>query len=239
MKRLVLTAIIAASITALGNSAVLAAGSTHKEEAKPAAGSTAKDHGGHDMAHDGEHKADHAMGSDTKQDMDHDSQGHAGSTSKSMPAASTQAGYEPSGGQAAFTEIERIIAKLEADPSTDWSKVNIAGLRLHLIDMDNVVMRADVKTQKTDSGAIYTVTSDDPAVVSSIQAMTDAHGMMVSGQGYDWETTMLANGAEVSITSDDAGMITKIQALGFVGLLVAGGHHNFHHEMMASGNNPH
>jgi hypothetical protein len=31
---------------------------------------------------------------------------------------------------------------LEADPKTDWSKVNISALREHLIDMDEVTMRA-------------------------------------------------------------------------------------------------
>ena len=31
---------------------------------------------------------------------------------------------------------------LEADPTTDWSKVNIGALREHLIDMDEVTMRA-------------------------------------------------------------------------------------------------
>ena len=34
---------------------------------------------------------------------------------------------------------------LKADPTTDWSKVNVEALRQHLIDMDDVVMHSAVK----------------------------------------------------------------------------------------------
>ncbi|MFX5914869.1 hypothetical protein ABTE45_18800, partial [Acinetobacter baumannii] len=50
-------------------------------------------------------------------------------------------------GQSAFAAILEIVALLEADPATDWSKVNIEALRQHLIDMDNVTLRADVKSE--------------------------------------------------------------------------------------------
>ena len=45
-------------------------------------------------------------------------------------------------GQEAFGTIQEIVRMLEADPATDWSKVNIGALREHLIDMDEVTMRA-------------------------------------------------------------------------------------------------
>ena len=45
-------------------------------------------------------------------------------------------------GQEAFGTIQEIVRILEADPATDWSKVNIGALREHLIDMDEVTMRA-------------------------------------------------------------------------------------------------
>ena len=41
-------------------------------------------------------------------------------------------------GQEAFGTIQEIVRMLEADPATDWSKVNIGALREHLIDMDEV-----------------------------------------------------------------------------------------------------
>ena len=45
-------------------------------------------------------------------------------------------------GQEAFGTIQEIVRILEADPITDWSKVNIGALREHLIDMDEVTLRA-------------------------------------------------------------------------------------------------
>ena len=45
-------------------------------------------------------------------------------------------------GQEAFGTIQEIVRMLEADPSTDWAKVNIAALREHLIDMNEVTLRA-------------------------------------------------------------------------------------------------
>jgi hypothetical protein len=45
-------------------------------------------------------------------------------------------------GQGAFAAIAEIVALLEADPNTDWSKVNIAALREHLVDMDELTLNA-------------------------------------------------------------------------------------------------
>ena len=45
-------------------------------------------------------------------------------------------------GQDAFGAIQEIVQILEADPTTDWSKVNIAALREHLVDMNEVTLRA-------------------------------------------------------------------------------------------------
>ncbi|RTM12059.1 MAG: hypothetical protein EKK33_18550, partial [Bradyrhizobiaceae bacterium] len=50
-------------------------------------------------------------------------------------------------GQDAFAAIQEIVQILEADPHTDWSKVNIDALREHLVDMSNVTLAAQVKTE--------------------------------------------------------------------------------------------
>lgn len=163
-----------------------------------------------------------------------------GSSSKSAPALPKESASEqsePSGGQAAFAEIERIVMMLDRDPATDWSSVDIEGLRLHLIDMDNVVMRARVQAEPIEGGAVFTVTSDLKTVQQSIQTMARAHGMVVAmGGEMSWETKMLAQGAEVTVTGPNP---AKIRGLGYVGLLTYGGHHNVHHEMMAKGADPH
>jgi len=71
----------------------------------------------------------------------HEMDAHHIVMSRHYPAASVPS--EP--GQAAFAAIQEIVGILEADPTTDWSKVNIEALRQHLIDMDNVTLRAEVK----------------------------------------------------------------------------------------------
>lgn len=52
-------------------------------------------------------------------------------------------------GQSAFAAIQEIVAMLEADPKTDWSKVDIEALRQHLIDMNNVTLGAVVTANRT------------------------------------------------------------------------------------------
>jgi hypothetical protein len=45
----------------------------------------------------------------------------------------------------AFGAIAEIVQLLDADPQIDWSQVDLERLRQHLIDMNDVVLRADVK----------------------------------------------------------------------------------------------
>ena len=47
-------------------------------------------------------------------------------------------------GQDAFGAIQEIVRILEADPATDWSKVDLEALREHLIDMNEVTLHAAV-----------------------------------------------------------------------------------------------
>src|SRR5438046_3161300 len=50
-----------------------------------------------------------------------------------QPGPAMSAPREP--GQSAFAAIQEIVALLEADPGTDWTKVDIEALRRHLVDM--------------------------------------------------------------------------------------------------------
>lgn len=47
-------------------------------------------------------------------------------------------------GQDAFGAIQEIVQILDADPNTDWSKVDLEALRRHVIDMNEVTLKADV-----------------------------------------------------------------------------------------------
>jgi hypothetical protein len=56
-------------------------------------------------------------------------------------------------GQAALAAAQEIVRMLEADPGTDWSKVNLTAVRQHLIDMDEVTLRAVVAEQPVEVGS--------------------------------------------------------------------------------------
>ncbi len=55
-------------------------------------------------------------------------------------------------GQGAFGAMAEVVRILEADPATDWSKVDMERLRQHLIDMNEVVLRASVKATQVPGG---------------------------------------------------------------------------------------
>lgn len=79
------------------------------------------------------------------------------------------------GGQSAFAAIQEIVAQLIANPTTGWSRVDIEVLRPHLIDMDNVTLRARVRVEQLEGGARFEATSEDAAITSSIRAMVPGH----------------------------------------------------------------
>ncbi|HEX7122934.1 MAG TPA: hypothetical protein VF178_11230, partial [Gemmatimonadaceae bacterium] len=66
--------------------------------------------------------------------------------------AGSSAALPTQGGQAAFAAISEIVRLLEADSTTDWSKVDIERLRQHLIDMDEVTLRAQVSQAAVPGG---------------------------------------------------------------------------------------
>ncbi|MDF2118581.1 hypothetical protein PY365_23690 [Roseiarcaceae bacterium H3SJ34-1] len=141
-------------------------------------------------------------------------------------------------GQGAFAAIQEIVGILEADPGTDWSKVNIEGLRQHLIDMDNVTLRADVKSETMDGGIRFVVTGAE-AVRNSIRRMVMAHSAAMNGiDGWRFEAAEIEGGATLSVQAP-AKDLDKLRGLGFLGVLTRGMHHQDHHMMIARGKSPH
>jgi len=140
-------------------------------------------------------------------------------------------------GQAAFAAIQQIVEKLMADPTTDWSKVDVEALRQHLIDMDNVTLHAQVKSQAMPDGANFEATSSDPAVINSIRTMVSAHVATMNGaNGWAMRSAEIPGGASLTVSGKDP---VRIQALGFIGVMTAGMHHQAHHLALATGQNPH
>src|SRR5713226_6563377 len=70
-----------------------------------------------------------------------------------MPAAGpTQSGQD------AFAAVGEVVGLLDADPQTDWNRVDLERLRQHLIDMNEVVLRAAVKPAQVPGGLAMEIT---------------------------------------------------------------------------------
>lgn len=151
--------------------------------------------------------------------------------------ASARALTQP--GQAAFAALAEAIAVLEADPATDWTKVDITRLRNHLLDMDEVIMRSTA-TLETAGNAVRVTYTGAGTTLAAIQRMIPAHGGMMDGhEGWHTSTVLRPDGATWTITTDDARQRTRIRALGAYGLLTVGSHHLVHHLAIARGVRPH
>ena len=86
------------------------------------------------------------------------------------------------GGQSAFAAIQEIVAILDADPKTDWSKVDIEALRQHLIDMDAVTLRAEVEERAGRRRHAFR-RHRRRAGADSIRRMVFAHAATMNGVG--------------------------------------------------------
>ena len=78
---------------------------------------------------------------------------HATSTTPTMP------------GQDAFGAIQEIVQILDADPKTDWSKVDLDALRQHLIDMNEITR--EPMPSRNRSAAVWRSRSPASGVLSS------------------------------------------------------------------------
>lgn len=183
------------------------------------------DHGSSaDCARMSSSSADHA-------NMDHAA--HMALMQKCQSALPTQPG------QAAFGAISEIVRMLEADSTTDWSRVNIEALRQHLIDMDDVMMHAAV-VQRSVPGGIEMEVTGTGRTVGAIKRMAMNHTKMLDQEGeYHAAAKEIANGAQITVTASEARTVARIRGLGFAGLMTEGDHHAPHHLAIARGEDPH
>jgi hypothetical protein len=165
--------------------------------------------------------------------MDHATMNHD-IASAATPAPS--AGRMPTeAGQSAYAALGEAVRMMLADPRTDWSKADVDALRNHLVDMDNVTLRAQVQTTRLPNGAKFTVTGERP-VVGSIQRMTSLHFAQPDfNKPWTMHVERIANGADVTVVSSNPADAAQINGLGFFGILTMGSHHQPHHLMMAEG----
>ena len=130
--------------------------------------------------------------------------------------------------------FRKSFRSLQADPTTDWSKVNISALRQHLIDMNEVTLHAVAAERMLDSGIEITVTGEG-RTLEAIKRMVSAHVSELREIGWNAKSDELPNGVKLTAIASEAQPLTKLKALGFMGLMVQGGHHQPHHLMMAKG----
>jgi hypothetical protein len=124
---------------------------------------------------------------------------------------------------------------LEADPDIDWSKVRIADLRDHLVDMSEVTLQANVAEEALVDGLAMTVTGT-ARTRDAIQRMVPAHAAELDAmQGWSAFAETTADGARLTVTSADPATQARIRGLGFYGLLATGSHHQAHHLAIARG----
>lgn len=173
---------------------------------------------------------------EAQHNMDHKSHTMAQAETMAADVMMTQPATEQ--GQSAFAAIEEIVLALNADPNTDWSNVDISGLREHLVDMELVFTDATTQTHEIENGFVFTVTGVGKTS-SAIQRMVFAHSSIMNGVG-DWTFRPVPHDAGVVLTlttaTDD---MDKLRAIGFFGIMAMGMHHQDHHWMMATGANPH
>jgi hypothetical protein len=142
-------------------------------------------------------------------------------------------------GQDAFGAVQEIVRILEADPKTDWSKVDLEALRQHLIDMNELTLKAEAVARPVDGGLEIAVTGSGRTLVA-IQRMLPAWAGTMNGyKGWTTKTAALPDGLLLTVTAADPKEVPHIRGLGFIGLLASGAHHQPHHLAIAKGEFPH
>ncbi len=168
--------------------------------------------------------------------MDHSTMNHDEMMKKSTENKSDDAtGMPKQPGQGAFAAIAEIVELLVNDPTTDWSKVNIDTLRNHLVDMNQVTLYAEAKTEVMDGKVVFTITGSG-RTLKAIQTMVMAHSKVLD-DSTAWEVSakITENGAVMSVGSSKPAAVKVIAALGFFGVMATGAHHQPHHFGMAKG----
>ena len=175
----------------------------------------------------------HPMGPEHMQEMMRHHQGmmpmgghagmHTASTTPTMP------------GQDAFGAIQEVVRILDADPKTDWSKVDLEALRQHLIDMNEVTLKAEAAPKQIDGGLEIAITGSGRTLIA-IQRMIPAWVQVANGHN-EWsaKATELPNGELLTVTATNPKEVQHIRGLGFIGLLASGSWHQLHHLAMAKG----
>ncbi|HUP23019.1 MAG TPA: hypothetical protein VNB06_08765 [Thermoanaerobaculia bacterium] len=195
------------------------------------AGSVSAQHGSHEQGVDSHHGSHQEGGGAGHQCDGETCPMHAGkSTDGSL--------QEP--GQAVFGALREVLERLEADPATDWSRVDLDALRDHLVQMDLLFREARVSREVLDDGMRFVVDGSE-SVLSAAKAMGAMHARALAEELPSWLVRVEPRAGDVvfEVRSSDPAQQAKIRALGFSGLLTFGAHHAPHHWALATGGGMH
>jgi len=155
-----------------------------------------------------------------------------------MHGAMHQGGAPRLPGQDAFGAMAEVVRLLDADPHTDWSKVDLERLRQHLIDMNEVALRSEVKQSPVPGGVVVEVTGSG-RTEQAIRTMVIPHAAQLDAMpALAAKAEPIPGGVRLTVTSrtpDDASAVARLRGLGFAGILTLGAHHGRHHLAMARG----
>ena len=142
-------------------------------------------------------------------------------------------------GQGAFATIAEIVQLLQNDPTTDWSKVDIAALQTHLVNMHQVTLQSTVTRQYSDNKVVFTIEGSGDTI-ASIQTMVLAHTAEIAATT-PWHSNVqnISSGVLLQMTADNPAELQKLKALGFYGVMATGSHHQAHHLLLAKGTSAH
>ncbi len=140
-----------------------------------------------------------------------------------------------------FATVQEVIRKLEANPDTDWSKVNLEVLREHLRDMFEFSYNVDVISQQSiEQGVKIKVKPTTARAKKALAKVLSAHPMMLKMEtGWNMQSQQQNDYYEITVTTTNPNEIDKIRGLGYIGMLAYGNHHQPHHWSMATGQDPH
>jgi len=168
---------------------------------------------------------------------DHSQHGDDSSAHSHMGSASplTAAGnYE-------FWTIQEAIQELDADPKTDWTKVNVEALRQHLVDMHNFTINVDVLSQKAiEKGMEAVVRPTTKGSEASLDRVFAAHPAQLKREaGWDMQVKKKGDLFTLRVTTNNPAEVNRIRGLGYIGVMALGEHHQIHHWGLVKGENPH
>lgn len=159
---------------------------------------------------------------------------HAHAAGDASPASAAPAG------PGTYATIADVVRRLDADPHTDWSRVNVAALREHLVDMELVTNESAARLRPVAGGFVAAVTGSG-RTTAAIRRMVASHARALTADpmlGVAASSREIDGGVELTVTARDtadARAVARLRGLGFYGVLTLGSHHDPHHMALARG----